>query len=581
MSERGAASPRPKKLGGRFVKDWLAPQSGWFLLGALFAAVSAAMAYGYSDITKRAFNALSTKDAVLYPLMGVMIALVIVRGASLYWQTQANNTGVQRALVKLQDRLFGRLVTGDYARLQAAASGEYVSQFANDMVLVREAALRLATNLAKSTLTILVGLVFLFVTDWQMALLLVVVYPIAFFPVVRLGERIRKSSTRAQEQAGALTSMLGEAFQGSRTMKAYTLEQYQIDRAHAGFLERSRLYMKVLRTRAIVDPFLELVGGIALAGLFAFAGWRVFNGQATPGDLMGIVTTLAYVSPEVRALGTLNSVVGEGLAAADRIYAVLDAKPEVADAPGAKPLSDVKGRLEFENVIFSYPGASPALSGLSFNAEPGRTVAFVGPSGAGKSTIFNLAMRLYDPLSGAIRIDGQDSRAVQLASLRGAMALVSQDAFLFDDTVERNIALGRSGATQAEIAAAARAAACDFISGLPQGPATRVGEGGRNLSGGQRQRVALARALLSQAPILLLDEATSALDSESEAKVQEALAELAGRRTILVIAHRLATVRRADVIHVVEGGRIVESGRHDELAASSGLYSRLAAQQLS
>ncbi len=570
-----------KRLSSRFARDWLRPQWSWFALGALFAAISAACAYGYGEILKQATGWLNTLDPRAITLAPVVIiALVLVRGVSLYAQTQANNIGVQRAMVELQHTLFGKLISGDFARLQAAASGEYVSQFANDMNLIREASLRVATNLAKSTLTILAAVIFMLVTDWALALLLLVAYPIAFWPVVKLGNRIRGVSRRAQEQAGTLTAFLGESFQGARIVKAFGLETYQTAQARSGFKERARLYLKVLRSKAIVDPLLEVFGGLALAGVFAFAGWRAINGQATVSELVGFIGMLAVASPEVRALGTLNSVVNEGLAAADRVYAVLDAPPAITDRPDARAMGRAQGQVEFRDVSFSYPGGGPTLNGLAFAVEPGETIALVGPSGAGKSTVFHLLLRLYDASRGSIRVDGLDVRDVVMASLRKNIALVSQDAFLFDTTVKENIALGRPGANDEQIRQAAKAAACDFIEGLPGGWSAPAGEGGRNLSGGQRQRIALARALLSEAPILLLDEATSALDSESEARVQTALVDLAGKRTVIVIAHRLATVRRASRIFVMDQGRVVEAGTHDELVSRAGAYARLAAHQL-
>lgn len=575
-------SASPPRHAARFFRDWLAPQWRWFLLGGLMAALAAAAAYGYADITARAMDWLKDGDASVMTVAPVAILiLVVVRSIAMYAQTQANNHGVQRAIVHLQDALFTRLIGGDYAALQANASGEFVSQFANDMTLVREASLRVASNLAKSVLTVVAALIFMFTRDWALALFLLVAYPIAFLPIIKLGERIRKTSRRAQEQAGEMTALLTEAFQGARTVKAFGLEGFQQDRARSAFEDRARLYLKILRSKAFVDPFLEVIGGLALAGLFAFAGWRALTGEMTVGDLVGFITAIAVASPEVRALGTLNSVLNEGLAAAERVYRVMDLPIQVKNKPRALEIEAATGEIAFESVGFAYSDGSPVLTDLTFGVRAGQTVALVGPSGAGKSTVFNLLLRLYDTSAGAVRIDGVDVRDITLSSLRRQMALVSQDSFLFDTTIRQNIELGRPGASIEDIEAAAAAASCEFIASLPQGWETRAGEAGRNLSGGQRQRIALARALLSRAPILLLDEATSALDSESETRIQAALSSLAGSRTILVIAHRLATVRKADRIFVVDNGRIVESGGHDELITAGGAYARLAALQLS
>ncbi len=334
------------------------------------------------------------------------------------------------------------------------------------------------------------------------------------------------------------------------------------------------------RSRARTDPLLEVLGGAAVAAVIGFAGWRAAISGHTIGNFTGFVAALLIASRPLRALGSLNAALQEGLAGMVRVFAVVDEQPTILDAPDAAALPPGRGHVAFEDVQFVYPDGRVGLAGLSFEAAPGRTVALVGPSGGGKSTAISLIPRLHDVTEGAVRVDGADVRHVTLASLRDAIAYVGQDALLFDDTVAANIGMGRPDATEAEIEAAARdAAAGDFIAALPLGFATRVGPGGRRLSGGQRQRVALARALLRNPRILLLDEATSALDTESEAAVQTALARLRQGRTTIVIAHRLSTVRDADLVVAMADGRAMEQGTHAELLARDGLYARLVRSQ--
>tara|TARA_X000000950_G_scaffold196958_1_gene237074 strand:+ start:34181 stop:35842 length:1662 start_codon:yes stop_codon:yes gene_type:complete len=518
---------------------------------------------------------------IIFLTVGIVVAS-IVRSISLYGMTLLNNTGVQRSLVDVQDAQFASLTHGDFARLNAAASGDFVSRFINDTNAMRDAGLRVANNLTKGIVSVVGAFISMLLIDWQLTLILIIAYPIAFGPVIALGNSVRKRAKTAQKQVGEITSLLSEGFQSGRVVKAYGLEDYQTGRMGRGFSERARLYLKVLADKAAVDPILEVTGGIAIAGVLAFSAWRIAQGDSTLGDFIGFLGLIGLAAPEIRALGTLNAVAQEGGAAADRVFEVLEAETRVEDAPDAAPLGEVKGAISFEDVQFAYPDGSLALKGLSFDVQPGETVAIVGPSGAGKSTIFNLLLRLYDPTSGAVKLDGKTVSGLRGADVRGAMALVAQDAALFDDTVANNIGLGRLGADRSEIEAAARHAnAADFIANLSDGYETQVGEFGRNLSGGQRQRIALARAILRDAPILLLDEATSALDAESEARVQAALSDFSEDRTTLVIAHRLSTVRNADRILVLEDGRVVENGRHDELITLGGVYARLAELQLS
>ena len=395
----------------------------------------------------------------------------------------------------------------------------------------------------------------------------------------RIAESARRRTRAAQVQVSTLTGLLAETFGAMRFVKTYNLEQHETERSRQTFEARRKAQMKLARNRAHPVPLLEIIGGVALAVVLAIAGARITAHQMTFGDLMGMIGAFATATPAARAMGQFNTILNEASSALDRVYGLIDEPETIVEKPNAKAISVTRGEVAFENVSFSYED-TPALAGVSFTVQPGETIALVGPSGAGKSTVFNLLPRLYDVSGGAVRIDGQDVRDVTLASLRASMALVAQEAALFNDTIRANIALGREGATHADIEDAAKSAAAhDFIRALPQGYDTIVGDRGGNLSGGERQRVALARAFLRNAPILLLDEATSALDAESEAKVQDALKRLAKGRTVLVIAHRLATVRDADRILVFDQGKIVEMGKHDGLIAENGLYARLSRLQ--
>lgn len=581
------------------------PHRNWFIGGTIFAVLTSLSAVGYGGVLAYVGNAiqcqleggsgnacqfvqenaervgLSASDGWIWFGIYAIIILTIVRAISLYAMNMLNNTGVQRGLVSIQSVQYDALTDGDYARVSGDNSGGFVSRFINDVNAIRDAALRFANNFTKSLVTIIGVLVALFIIDWQLALIILVVYPLALGPVIALGNSIRSRSKKAQQQIGEVTALVSEGLQSARVVKAYGLETYQKDRGRVGFAERSRLFLRVLSQRAAVDPVLEVVGGIAIAALLGFVSFRIAADTNTLGDLLGIIGLIGVASPEVRALGSITAVAQEGAAAADRVYDIIDAPASVSDKPDAVQIKDAEGRIAFDDVHFAYPDGTQALKGLSFSTEPGETIAIVGPSGAGKSTIFNLILRLYDVTAGQVRVEGADVRNLDSHSLRGATALVSQDTALFDDSVAANIALGRLGAGVDEIEAAARAAnAHAFILELPGAYDAEAGEMGRNLSGGQRQRVALARAILRDAPILMLDEATSALDAESEAKVQAALSEFSASRTTLIIAHRLSTVRAADRIIVVEDGRVVETGTHDELMAAEGVYKKLVELQL-
>ena len=529
---------------------------------------------------------MNRQEEMLLPLALAALAVFTAKGFAGYGQAVLMSYVGLRIVADMQRNLYERVIGADLAFFNRTSPGELIAHFINDINLLRNAVASTLVGLGKDSLTTLALVGVLFYEDWRLALIAVAVFPTAIFPIVRIGRRMRKVSDRTQAQVGQLTTLLDETFQGVRYVKAYAMEAYENARAGRAIEAVFGLHYKGARTRSALHPIMEVLGGLAIVAVILYGGSQVIAGAKAPGSFFAFITALLLAYEPVKRLARLNANLQEGLAAAVRVFALLDREPEIRDAPQAAPLKVEGGAITFQNVTFSYDAAgshdavSPALHRIDLEIPAGKTVALVGPSGAGKSTIMNLIPRLYDVDKGRVMIDGQDLRAVTLASLRAQIALVSQEILLFDDTIRANIAYGRPEASEAEIAAAAATAgADDFIAELPQGLDTPVGVRGEALSGGQRQRIAIARATLKNAPILLLDEATSSLDSESERQVQQALAQLMAGRTTLVIAHRLSTVIGADIIYVIEDGRIVESGSHAELLRRAGTYARLYASQ--
>jgi ATP-binding cassette, subfamily B, bacterial MsbA len=585
-----------RELIARFWRGWLGNHTGKLIGATALLALVAAASSVYPLLVGAVVDALAAlsggqnrsrwfaPETIAWAGPVAVIAATLVRGLALYGATVLTNRVALRATTDLQRDLFAKLLSLDFARLAAEPSGSFAARFLNDVNAIREAVLRAANSFVRDVLT-LVGVVgAMLMSDWQLAVVALVILPLAIGPVTAIGARLRKTATLAQEQAGELSGVVEESLGGVRLVKAFGMEPIEARRVGRSLNFRRGLLLYMAEQKGRVDPILEVLGGIAVAGVFGFAAFRISGGAASVGDLMAFITALLLAAQSVRSLGGLNSVLQEGFAALQRFYAVLDEVPSIADRPGARPLPEGGGRVAFENVSFAYPVAdgqagTPVLQGVSFVAEPGKTIALVGPSGAGKSSVLNLIPRLYDVTGGTVMIDGHDVRKVTLDSLRTRIALVSQDATLFDATIAENVAMGRPDASREDIELALAAAACDFAFKLPAGMDSPAGPRGHRLSGGERQRVALARAILRDAPILLLDEPTSALDSESEARIQEALDSFSTTRTTLVVAHRLATVRKADEILVFEQGRIVERGTHDSLLALGGVYAELAALQ--
>lgn len=567
----------------RLWREWLSPHRGTLAVVLVLIALVGAATGLYPALIKGAFDAFEAKDpgALAYgPL--IVIVVTAVRGFALFGQTVLTNRVVTRVEADMQAALYGHLIDADLAQLGRESPAAFTQRFTTDFAFIREALTRISTVLLRDV-AMLVGLVAALVwMDPVLTLVAAVAVPFVAGPIGRIGRKLRRVSTTTQEQMGATASLISESLQGVRIAKTYAMEGYLKGRAAEALDGVRRLKMKAANARGRLDPLLEVGGGLAVAAVLMLVGRRVMAGERTVGDFTGYVAALLLAAQPARALGTLNAILQEAAAALTRYFAVMDEAPTIREAADAAALRPGPGAIRYEDLHFRYRPDAPALEGIDLTVPAGSTTALVGRSGSGKSSLLNLVPRLYDATAGRVTIDGQDVRGVTLGSLRAAVAVVSQDVVLFDDTVAANIGFGRPGATRPEIEAAAEAAAAHgFIARLPEGYDFRVGSGGGRLSGGERQRIALARAFLKDAPILLLDEATSALDSESERLVQGALVRLMKGRTTLVIAHRLSTVREADLIVVMEAGRVAETGRHDALLAKGGAYARLHRMQRS
>ncbi|WP_299378372.1 ABC transporter transmembrane domain-containing protein [uncultured Kiloniella sp.] len=566
----------------RLFKDYVSGQLvkiAFSLIAMAFVAGSTVMlAKQMEPIINDIF--LKRQEDLLLPIALGVIGIFFVKGAATYAQSMLMQHVGLEIIATIQEQLFRKLMRADLAYFHEESPGNLVSRFMNDANMLKGVVSNTLTSIGKDTLTA-VGLIgMMFYQDWFLATIAFAAFPTAILPIAKTGKRIRKVSTNTQESMGLLTTRLDEAFQGIRHVKAYNMEDHETKRVSETILTVLRLNLKAARTSSILSPIMETLGGIAIAIVILYGGNEVIQGTKDPGSFFAFITALLLAYEPIKKLSKLNANMQTGLAAAHRVYSILDSEPNIKDPSDAKELEITKGDVVFKDVYFNYDDNTSALEAINLTAKANKTIALVGASGAGKTSILNLIPRFYDVTKGKITFDGQDIRDVNLSSLRQATALVSQEIQLFDDTVRSNIAYGKTDASEEEIIEAAKNAhAHDFILSLPEGYDTQVGPRGSRLSGGQRQRVAIARAMVKDAPVLLLDEATSALDTESERHVQTALNTLMKGRTTFVIAHRLSTVIDADMIYVMDKGKIIEEGTHTQLLKKSGTYAKLYALQ--
>jgi subfamily B ATP-binding cassette protein MsbA len=505
----------------------------------------------------------------------VTIILFIIRAfASFFSEYGFQKVGLS-TVRDLRNQLYERLIGQSHRFFAERSTGEMVSRIVSDADAIQAAVSTRMGDLFQESITLIGLVIYVFISNPELAVISLVVAPLLVYPVVHFGLRLRGTTHRSQERMADLATILEETIRGVRIVKAFTMEHFEIDRFREATRRHLHYTLKAQKIQALTSPVMELISAFCILALFVYAHRRIVAGTLTMGQLLSFLAAMTAMYQPIKKLNKVNLSVNTALSAAERVFRMLDVPNDVVEKPDAVALQGVGRGVRYENISFSY-GGDPVLRDINLTIAPGEIVAIVGGSGAGKSTLVNLLPRFYDVTAGRITVNDLDVRDVTLHSLRSLMGFVTQEVILFNDTVRNNIAYGRADADEAHVIDAATAAnAHEFISALPNGYDTMIGESGVLLSGGQRQRLAIARALFKDPPILILDEATSALDAESERLVQQALNNLMKGRTTLVIAHRLSTVRRANKIVVLDAGAIVESGPHEELLAGRGIYRRL------
>jgi ATP-binding cassette, subfamily B, bacterial MsbA len=563
---------------------YLKPYVPVLVLGGVLALVVAAMEGAIAWLVKPAMDDIFIKRdlAMLRVIPLALFAAYLAKAAARYGQSYLMAAVGERVIATLRRALYRHLQAMPLSFFSDRHSADLMSRVITDVNRLARVSSTVLVMAVRQVAMVVALVSVMFVREWRLALIALLVFPFVGVAVRSIGRRLYRINKRSQEKIAELNVLLHEALAGTKIVKAFGREAHEAERFDRVNDRLLALALKDHRTDEITDPLMEVLAALGIMGALWYGGHQVIAGAMTPGDFFSFIAAVALLYGPVRQISRIANTVQQSTGAVERVFEVLDTPPAIADRPGARALPEFQDRLAFEGVSFRYPGAPEAtLRDIDLAVRRGEVVAFVGMSGAGKSTLMDLLPRFHDVTAGRITLDGHDLRDVTQASLRAQIGLVTQDTFLFSDTIYYNVAYGRPGAPFADVARAARQAhAEEFIVACPEGYDTLVGERGVRLSGGQRQRLAIARAFLKDPPILILDEATSDLDAESEFMVQQALADLMRGRTVLVIAHRLATVRNASRIVVVHDGRIVEVGPHDALLAQDGLYRRLYALQM-
>lgn len=562
----------------RLFKEFVSPYFSKLIL-AIIAMVIVALSNAFQvwlvkPALDKIFFYLDKEMLMVIPI--AMVVVGVVKAAGTYFQNFYMKFVGQRIITDIQSKLYSHLIYSDLPYLQQFSTGKIISRFSNDITTMRSSLSNVLTGIAKEFLTVVFLIIVMFNLNWQLAILIFGIFPLAIYPIIRMGKRMRKISLSTQESLGHYTSQLDETFKAIKEVKSYHAEKHEIEKSNNILNNIFGLYVKAIRTESLASPIIEIISSMAIAGVIWYAGHEVIAGSSTPGSVIAFIGAFVAAYRPLKSLAELNNNLQEGLAASKRLFDVLDVKPKITDHPKCKKLKITQAAISFKNISFSYK-KHELFKDLSFEISPGKVISFVGSSGSGKTTLANLLMRFYEVNSGEILIDGQNIQRVSLESLRNQITIVSQDILLFDDTVAANISYGKLRASNKEIIAASRlSAAEEFISHLPQGYDTMIGQSGFKLSGGQKQRLSIARAILKNSPIIVFDEATSALDNISEATIQNSIFDLRKEgRSIIIIAHRLSTIINSDLIYVLDKGKIISSGTHKSLLETSPYYQEL------